>query len=167
MMNSGVTSSTYKAQVASVAGECLAFILTTEECGLEVLKVQLIHSDDTVARISEAPEFIKGVINLRGKIMPIVALPSKFHLNQAKCNDYTVVIILNHSNRVDIVVDGVFEVAKIKRQQLRDVPSLVTNINIQYILALATVASKMLVRVGIEQLMRSDDILRLDSVTVH
>lgn len=155
------------ARAKSAAGEYLTFVLGSEEYGLEILKVQEIRGYDAVTQIANTPEFIKGVVNLRGKIVPIVDLRIKFHLGKVEYDEFTVVIILNLGGRiVGIVVDGVSDVMALQDEQIRDVPSLVTSIDTKYIVGLATVESQMLILVDIEQLMSSEDMALLDSA-VH
>ena len=152
----------------SAAGEYLTFVLGEEEYGLEILKVQEIRGYDAVTQIANTPDFIKGVVNLRGKIVPIVDLRIKFHLGKIEYNEFTVVIILNlHGRVVGIVVDGVSDVMALKDEQIRDVPSLVTSIDTKYIVGLATVEQQMLILVDIEQLMSSQEMALIDSVAVH
>lgn len=152
------------ARAKSAAGEYLTFVLGTEEYGLEILKVQEIRGYDAVTQIANTPDFIKGVVNLRGKIVPIVDLRIKFHLGKVEYDEFTVVIILNLSGRVvGIVVDGVSDVMALQDDQIRDVPSLVTSIDTKYIVGLATVEQQMLILVDIEQLMSSEDMALLDS----
>src|SRR5512134_3750910 len=91
--------------------ELLTFTLGSEEYGIDILKVQEIRGYDAVTTIANAPEFIKGVINLRGIIVPIVDMRIKFNLGKVEYNQFTVVIILNIAKRVvGIVVDGVSDV---------------------------------------------------------
>jgi len=152
----------------SAAGEYLTFVLGEEEYGLEILKVQEIRGYDAVTQIANTPEFIKGVVNLRGKIVPIVDLRIKFHLGKVQYDEFTVVIILNLNGRVvGIVVDGVSDVMALRDEQIRDVPSLVTSIDTKYIVGLATVEAQMLILVDIEQLMSSQEMALIDSVALH
>ena len=151
----------------NAAGEYLTFVLGAEEYGLEILKVQEIRGYDSVTQIANTPDFIKGVVNLRGKIVPIVDLRIKFNLGKVEYDEFTVVIILNLNGRVvGIVVDGVSDVMALNDDQIRDVPSLVTSIDTKYIVGLATVEQQMLILVDIEQLMSSPEMELLDSV-VH
>ncbi len=172
-MSTDTVNNTANAQAGStkaksVAGEYLTFVLGTEEYGLEILKVQEIRGYDAVTQIANTPDFIKGVVNLRGKIVPIVDLRIKFHLGKVEYNEFTVVIILNLNGRVvGIVVDGVSDVMELKADQIRDVPSLVTSIDTKYIVGLATVEAQMLILVDIEQLMSSQEMALIDSVAVH
>lgn len=151
----------------SAAGEYLTFVLGTEQYGIEILKVQEIRGYDAVTQIANTPDFIKGVVNLRGKIVPIVDLRIKFHLGKVEYDEFTVVIILNLAGRiVGIVVDGVSDVKALKEEQLREVPSLVTSIDTKYIVGLATVEEHMLILVDIERLMSSQEMELIDTV-VH
>lgn len=166
-MNTEVTSSSASSAPKSAAGEYLTFVLGTEEYGLEILKVQEIRGYDAVTQIANTPDFIKGVVNLRGKIVPIVDLRIKFNLGKVEYDEFTVVIILNLSGRiVGIVVDGVSDVMALKEEHLRDVPSLVTSIDTKYIVGLATVEQQMLILVDIERLMSSDEMQLIDNA-VH
>ncbi len=162
-----VAGNTASASLRSAAGEYLTFVLGEEEYGIEILKVQEIRGYDAVTPIANTPNFIKGVVNLRGKIVPIVDLRIKFNLGKVVYDEFTVVIILNLSGRVvGIVVDGVSDVMALKEDQLRDVPSLVTSIDTKYIVGLATVEQQMLILVDIEQLMSSPEMALLDAA-VH
>ena len=152
----------------SAEGEYLTFVLGNEEYGLEILKVQEIRGYDAMTQIANTPDFIKGVVNLRGKIVPIVDLRIKFHLGKVEYDEFTVVIILSLNDRViGIVVDGVSDVMALKEEQILDVPDLVTSIDIKYIVGLATVETRMLILVDIEQLMSSQEMALMDNVAVH
>lgn len=162
-----VVNNNPNATLKSAAGEYLTFVLGEEEYGIEILKVQEIRGYDAVTPIANTPNFIKGVVNLRGKIVPIVDLRIKFNIGKVVYDEFTVVIILNLSGRVvGIVVDGVSDVMALKDDQLREVPSLVTSIDTKYIVGLATVDQQMLILVDIEQLMTSQEMALLD-VSVH
>ncbi|HEY0563448.1 MAG TPA: chemotaxis protein CheW [Methylophilus sp.] len=166
-MNTETATNSSSNSVSSAAGEYLTFVLGAEEYGLEILKVQEIRGYDAVTPIANTPEFIKGVVNLRGKIVPIVDLRIKFNLGKVNYDEFTVVIILNLSGRiVGIVVDGVSDVMALKEDQLREVPSLVTSIDTKYIVGLATVEQQMLILVDIERLMSSQEMELMDAV-VH
>jgi purine-binding chemotaxis protein CheW len=149
-------------------GEYLTFTLGGESYGLEILKVQEIRGYDAVTQIANTPDFIKGVVNLRGKIVPIVDLRIKFNFDKVEYNELTVVIILNLNGRVvGVVVDGVSDVIVLKQEQIRDVPSLVTSIDTKYIVGLATLDEIMLILVDIEQLMSSQEMALLDNAGLH
>jgi purine-binding chemotaxis protein CheW len=149
---------------AGSANEYLTFKLGTEEYGIDILKVQEIRGYDAVTRIANAPEFIKGVVNLRGTIVPIVDMRIKFGLGNPEYNQFTVVIILNVAGRiVGMVVDSVSDVISLTPDQLRPAPSFAAGLDTQYITGLGTVDERMLILVDIEQLMTSSDMALTDS----
>ena len=145
--------------------EFLTFILGQEEYGIDILKVQEIRGYDAVTGIANMPEFIKGVINLRGIIVPIVDLRIKFGLPDVTYDAFTVVIILNLGTRVvGIVVDSVSDVLTLKAEQIRAVPELSAKLDTCYILGLGTVDERMLILVDIEQLMLGQEMALVDEV---
>lgn len=155
-------------QTVPTEGEYLTFVLGTESYGLDILKVQEIRGYDAVTQIANTPAFIKGVINLRGKIVPIVDLRVKFNMGKVEYNEFTVVIILNLGGRVvGIVVDGVSDVMQLEESQIRAVPDIVASIDTQYITGLASIAEKMFILVDIEKLMNSQEMELMDSVAMH
>lgn len=154
-------------QAGVVLQEYLTFVLGDESYGLEILKVQEIRGYDAVTKIANTPDFIKGVINLRGRIVPIVDLRIKFRLGKVVYDDFTVVIILNLSGRiVGMVVDGVSDVMNLQPSQIRTVPDIVASIDTKFITGLASVEEKMFILVDIEQLMNSQEMELIDSA-VH
>jgi len=143
---------------ADASRELLTFTLGTEEYGLDILKVQEIRGFEAVTTIANAPEFIKGVINLRGIIVPIVDMRIKFKLGKVDYNETTVVIILNVANRVvGMVVDGVSDVIALKAEQVRPAPEFGASLDVQYLQGLGTVDERMIILVDIEKLMTSRD----------
>lgn len=167
-MNMETMTNSSKKQVESAAGEYLTFVLGGEEYGIEILKVQEIRGYDTVTKIANTPSFIKGVINLRGRIVPIVDLRIKFNLENKQYDEFTVVIILNLRGRVvGIVVDGVSDVMDLPAEHIREVPDLVSNIDTQYILGLGSVEERMLILIDIEKLMNSQEMDLINSVASH
>lgn len=143
--------------VATVANrEFLTFTLAKEEYCIDILKVQEIRGYDTVTSIANTPEFIKGVINLRGNIVPIIDLRIKFNLAHAEYTDLTVVIILNILDRViGIVVDSVSDVISLTPVQIKPTPEFGATLDTQYILGLGTLDERMIILVDIERLMTS------------
>lgn len=138
--------------------ELLTFTLGREEYGIDILKVQEIRGYDAVTTIANTPPFIKGVINLRGIIVPIVDMRIKFNLGNVEYNQFTVVIILNIAHRVvGIVVDGVSDVITLAPEQLKPTPEFSAGLDTEYILGLGTVDQRMIIVVDIEKLMTSRD----------
>ena len=139
------------------ASEYLTFVLGAEEYGVDILKVQEIRGCDAVTRLPEAPDYVKGVINLRGLIVPVVDMRVKFRLPHAEYGPTTVMIVLNVGTRVvGMVVDAVSDVLQLDQAQLRPVPEL-TGIAIdrRFLTGLGLVDERMLVLIDIEQLMTS------------
>lgn len=153
---------------AQGANEFLAFTLGHEEYGIDILRVQEIRGYDTVTHIANTPEFIKGVINLRGIIVPIVDLRIKFNLGNIEYNQFTLVIILNVANRVvGIVVDGVSDVITLGTDDIRTAPEFNSTLDTEYISGLGMVDERMLILVDIERLMSSQDMALMDNATSH
>jgi len=143
--------------------EFLSFTLGGEEYGIEILKVQEIRGYETVTAIANAPAFIKGVVNLRGVIVPIVDLRIKFNLGEVTYNEFTVVIILNVANRVvGIVVDSVSDVITLPQESIRPAPEFSSTLNTGYIMGLGTIEQRMLILMDIEKLMSSADMALRD-----
>ncbi len=170
-MSQSQTATTKDAAQAAVnptANEFLTFILGSEEYGLEILKVQEIRGYDAITHIANAPAFIKGVVNLRGIIVPIIDMRIKFNLGKVEYNEFTVVIILNVASRVmGIVVDGVSDVITLSSEQVKPAPDFAAHLDTDYIIGLGTVDERMLILMDIEKLMSSKDMGLIDSTAVH
>jgi purine-binding chemotaxis protein CheW len=146
------------------SGEFLTFTLGNEEYGIDILKVQEIRGYETPTRIANSPAFIKGVINLRGVIVPIVDLRIKFRLGEPTYDQFTVVIILNIGRRVvGVVVDGVSDVIQLSSSNLRPAPEFGSTLDTQYILGLGTIEDRMIIVVDIEQLMSSQEMALVEA----
>ena len=140
------------------AREYLTFRLDQEEYGIDILKVQEIRGYEQPTRIANAPAFIKGVVNLRGTIVPIVDMRLKFNCAQADYNSFTVVIILNLRDRVvGIVVDSVSDVMELSAENIRSAPDVESVIDNGCILGLGSVGERMLILLDIEKLMSNAD----------
>ena len=140
------------------AGEFLSFKLGAEEYGIDILRVQEIRSYEVPTRIANAPEFIKGVVNLRGVIVPIIDLRLKLGCDSAEYNTFTVVIVLNVKGRViGAVVDSVSDVLELTREQIKAAPELNSNVDGNFITGIGSVAERMLILMDIEGLMSSAD----------
>ena len=142
----------------TAAREYLTFRLDQEEYGIDILKVQEIRGYEPPTRIANAPSFIKGVVNLRGTIVPIVDMRLGFNCSQAEYNSFTVVIILNmHQRVVGIVVDSVSDVMELAADAIRSAPDIDSAIDSGSITGLGSVGERMLILLDIEKLMSSDD----------
>ncbi len=138
--------------------EFLAFTLGQEEYGIDIQKVQELRGYDAVTRIANAPDYLKGVVNLRGIIVPIVDMRIKFNLGTPSYDQFTVVIILNVADRVmGIVVDSVSDVITLTPDQLKPAPEMGSVLDTDYLIGLGTLDQRMLILVDIDKLMSSEE----------
>jgi purine-binding chemotaxis protein CheW len=139
-------------------GEFLTFRLGGEEYGIDILRVQEIRSYEPPTRIANAPHFIKGVVNLRGVIVPIIDLRLKLGCDSAEYNAFTVVIVLNVKGRVvGAVVDSVSDVLELTSEHIKPAPELNSNVDGSFITGIGSVGDRMLILMDIEGLMSSAD----------
>ena len=152
---SAALAASSKAAIASIT-EFLAFKLGAEEYGIDILRVQEIRSYEEPTRFANTPAFIKGVINLRGVIVPIIDMRLKFNLREANYDHLTVVIVLNIGKQVvGMVVDGVSDVITLTPEQLRPVPEFSSAIDSDHLMAIGAIENRMLILLDIEKLMTS------------
>jgi purine-binding chemotaxis protein CheW len=145
--------------------EFLAFTLGSEEYGIDILKVQEIRGYEAVTRIANAPEFIKGVINLRGIIIPVIDMRIKFKLGTPVYDQFTVVIILNISGRImGMVVDSVSDVTTLTPEQVKPAPEMGNAFDANYMMGLGTVDERMLILLDIDKLMSSGEMGLIDNL---
>lgn len=158
------TSKQAAADEGGQAQEYLTFTLGPEEYAIDILKVQEIRGYDAVTTIANAPAFIKGVVNLRGTIVPIVDLRIKFGIGNVEYTPFTVVIILNIGGRVvGIVVDSVSDVTMLRPEQVRAAPEFAATVDTKFIVGLGTLDERMLIVVDIERLMLSSEMALVDA----
>jgi len=147
------------AAVAARAGEYLTFRLGAEEYGIDILRVQEIRSYEPPTRIANAPAYLKGVVNLRGVIVPIVDLRVRLGCEQAEYTAFTVVIVLNVKGRVvGAVVDSVSDVLELPGEAIRPAPPMANHgADHSYLTGIGSVGERMLILMDIEALMSSPD----------
>jgi purine-binding chemotaxis protein CheW len=165
MQNAMQTMTSREARQAAVPlKEFLTFRLGAESYGIDILKVQEIRGYEQPTTIANAPPFIKGVINLRGVIVPILDLRVKFRLPETKYDEFTVVIILNVASRVvGVVVDSVSDVLSLDPDAIRPTPEFASNtFDTKYITGLTNLDESLLIMLDIEKLMTSADMALVD-----
>lgn len=141
-----------------ITNEFLAFKLGLEEYGVDILKVQEIRGYESVTRIANSPECIKGVVNLRGTIVPIIDMRIKFNLVDPSYDEFTVVIVLNIGTHVlGIVVDSVSDVTTLSSEQIHPAPAMKSVMDTDYVTGLGTIDERMLILLDIDKLMSSED----------
>ncbi|MBT81310.1 MAG: chemotaxis protein CheW [Alteromonadaceae bacterium] len=139
--------------------EFLSFVLGEEHYALDITTVKEIRGYEQVTKIANAPDFIKGVMNLRGDIVPVVDLRIKFNVGEATYNEFTIVIMLNVDERiVGIVVDGVSDVIRLSEEEMLPPPEFGVAFDSRYLHGLADVDETMVILVNIESLINSNEL---------
>ena len=145
--------------IKTSALEALAFTLGREEYGIDILKVQEIRGHDTVTRIANAPAYIKGVVNLRGVIVPVVDLRLRFNIDAGSDEQFSVVIVLNIAGRIiGMVVDSVSDVISLGADEIRPAPQMGSALDTDFLVGIGTIDGRMLILLDIERLMSSEEL---------
>lgn len=148
----------------AATAEYLAFRLGKEEYAIDILRVQEIRSYENPTRIANAPEHVKGVVNLRGIIVPIIDLRMQLGCGEAQYNAFTVVVVLNvRGHVIGAVVDSVSDVLELSKDQINQAPEMSTTVDTTFITGIASVGERMLILMDIESLMSSADMGLIDS----
>ncbi len=165
MATTSPTSAKRSAAASASTSEYLTFRLGEEEYGIDILRVQEIRSYEQPTRMAHAPDFIKGVIDLRGVIVPIVDLRLKLQCSEANYTDFTVVIILNVGGTVlGAVVDAVADVVALSTEAIRPAPQFQGQMDASFVRGIASVGERMLIVVDIEALLSSSEMGLLQAV---
>ncbi len=148
----------------------LTFMLAGEEYGVDILRVQEIKGWDAVTNIPNTPEYIRGVINLRGTIVPIVDLRLRFNMEKMEYGPTTVVIVLKvmsdeKSRIMGIVVDGVSDVYNIPSEEIREAPDFGSGIDTDFVMGLASVEDKMVILLDIDHMLNAAELAGIDEAT--
>lgn len=158
------TSGQVNPQVLADAGQYLTLRLGNEEYAIDILQVQEIRSYEEPTRMVNAPNYIKGVVNLRGVIVPIVDLRMKLNLEKVEYNEFTVVIILNvRGTVIGAVVDSVSDVVTLSAQAIKPAPQFEAAIDARFITGLANVGERMLIVMNMDALMSNAEMGMLTS----
>jgi len=146
--------------------EVLVFVLGKEEYGVDILKVQEIRGYEKVTPIPSAPDYLKGVTNLRGVIVPIIDMRVKFRMPEVRYDSFTVVVILRIGGRViGLVVDAVSDVVGFAQSDVRPAPQLGSLVDGSFIAGLATQGERMVLLLDIEKLLSSGELNLLERVS--
>lgn len=148
------------ATTASREGKYLTFVLAKEEYGLEILKVREILGMMPITPVPQTPTFVKGVINLRGKVIPVVDLRLKFGMPEAQVTKETCVIVVEVTGmQMGVVVDTVSEVVDIVDAQIEDAPKFGTQVNTDFIMGMGKVGDKVKILLDIERVLTSEELV--------
>ena len=140
-------------------GKFLTFILGTEVYGIEILKVREIIKLMDITTVPRTPDYMKGVINLRGKVIPIVNLRSKFSMPEIEHTQETCIIVVEvNKTSIGIIVDSVSEVSNINSGEIEDAPHLGQDIDTNFILGLGKTKERIVILLDIEQVLSSEDL---------
>ncbi|MEZ6116003.1 MAG: chemotaxis protein CheW [Pirellulaceae bacterium] len=144
-------------QLAGDSHQFLTFTLQEQEFGVEILRVQEIKGFTRVTPIPNMPACIKGVMNLRGTVVPIVNLRSKFNMPEAEYNQFSVIIVVNVEQKVmGLVVDAVSDVLNVNRDAIEPAPDLGQNVDTAFITGLAKSSERLVTLLNIEELLMHD-----------
>ena len=154
---------------ASLAGKYLTFFLGEETYGIPVLKVREIISMLPITQVPQVPAYMKGVINLRGKVIPVVDLRAKFSMSEAEATASTCIVVVqihgldNQIKLIGLIVDAVEEVANIAQSEIEPTPDFGGSISVQYILGMAKIKGAVKSLIDIDQIIAADTIERITS----
>ena len=148
--------------VARRAGKYLTFVLAEETYGLEILTVREIIGLMAITSVPQTPAFVKGVINLRGKVIPVVDLRLKFGIAAAESTRETCIIVVNVGQiETGIVVDRVSEVLDIEEEEISDTPSFGTSVDSSFILGIGKAGNKVSMLLDIGKVLGGDALASL------
>lgn len=140
-------------------GKFLTFFLDEEEYGLEILKVQEIIGLMSITRVPRTPDFVRGVINLRGKVIPIVELRTKFHMETVEDTEQTCIIVVQTQGvQFGVVVDRVSEVVDLDSGSIEDAPEFGAEIDTRYILGMGKTGSRVRILVDIDRVLSREEL---------
>jgi purine-binding chemotaxis protein CheW len=151
---------------AGKAGKYLTFGLNDEQYGLEILKVREIIGLMDITSVPRTPEYVKGVINLRGKVIPIVDLRLKFTMPEAEPTEQTCVIVVDvHGTEMGIIVDQVSEVLDIAGEQIEESPSFGASVDTDFILGMGKAGDKVTILLNICKVLSNEEVQALTAST--
>ncbi|MFW6147864.1 MAG: chemotaxis protein CheW [Thermodesulfobacteriota bacterium] len=152
--------------MADKVGKYLTFTLDEEEYGIGILKIKEIIGMMAITTVPQTPEYVKGVINLRGKVIPVVDLRLRFGMETIDYTERTCIIVVETSGQIGtvqigIVVDSVSEVLNIKAEEIQETPTFGTNLNTDYILGMAKMEGAVKILLDIDKVLSSQAIENL------
>jgi purine-binding chemotaxis protein CheW len=153
--------------MADKEGKYLTFSLANEEYGIGILKIKEIIGMMPITTVPQTPEFVKGVINLRGKVIPVIDLRLRFGIDAMDYTERTCIIVVEIEGTVGtvqlgIVVDSVSEVLNIKGEDVEETPTFGTKLNTDYILGMAKIENSVKILLDIDKVLRSDEVEALE-----
>ena len=136
----------------------VSFQLSGEEYGLPILRVQEIIRYAELTRIPQSEDFIEGVLNLRGRVVPVIDLRKRFELTQCEHNNSTRIVVVEIDNQVvGLMVDAVSEVQTIEENQIDPPPPLGTGISAEYIYGMGKIDDRLIILLNVERILREEE----------
>lgn len=165
-MNMETTATAVKSEVKiQHGGKFLSFFLKQEEYGIEILKVQEIIGILPITRVPRTPEFVKGVINLRGKIIPVTDLRAKFNMEEREETSETCIIVVKTNGvEIGVIVDKVSEVLDISDAEIEDVPSFGTDVSTDYLLGIGNTNGRVRLLLDIEKILTAQEVFEAQAI---
>lgn len=158
------TQNAVSTESKSRAGKYLTFFLSGEEYGLEILKVSEIIGLQPITRVPRMPEFVRGVINLRGKVIPITDLRRKFTMDQDGVEDGCIIVVQMLGVQTGIIVDRVSEVVAIAEADIEDAPSFGAGIRTEFLLGIGKAGGRVKLLLDIDRVLATSELEALESV---
>jgi len=150
---------------ASEVNQQVTFSLGKEEYGIEITKVQEIIGYQGFTRVPNVPDFIKGVINLRGTVVPVVDLRKKFEMEEKEYTKFTVIIILEALERImGIIVDAISDVVSLTEQDIQDAPSFTVNVRTDFIKGMGKKGEKLIILLDMDKVLSQEELEILDTI---
>jgi purine-binding chemotaxis protein CheW len=166
MNNATAVKGNQSVNVDSRAGKYLTFFLASEEYGVEILKVQEIIGRMPITPVPLTSKYIRGVINLRGKIHPIMDLKIKFGMDETQITDETCIIVIKTSTlMMGVLVDKVSEVVNVASGDIEDTPSFGADVNPEYLLGVGKTGGRIRLLLDIEKVITASDIINMKKAT--
>ena len=138
--------------------QIVVFHLGAEEYGISISKVKEIIVYNGVTRLPNSPDFVEGIINLRGRLISIIDLNKRFKIKGSSTSNKQAIIVEVYNKEIGILVDGVTEVLKLSEQSINSMPTITTNINTEYVQGIATVNDRLLIMLDIEKLFQPEEL---------
>lgn len=148
----------------NLGGKYLTFLLADEEYGLEILKVREINGMMNITKVPQTPSFVQGVINLRGKVIPVIDLRLKFGLPPAEYTEQTCIIVVDVGVMMGIIVDTVREVHDFVAEDIEPPPSLGLSVDTSFILGMGKVKDQVKLLLDIDKVLTADELVQVGSL---
>ncbi len=149
--------------ITDLGGKFLTFLLAEEEYGLEILRVREIIGIMDITRVPQTRDFVRGVINLRGKVIPVIDLRCKFGLAEMQYNDQTCIVVVDIGVLIGIIVDTVQEVHDIPAVEIEEPPKLGASVDTTFILGMGKVNGSVKILLDIDRVLTSEELVQLEA----